>query len=392
MKKCYTIFLLIFLSVLFVPLAYIYMIFLILKELINKKYETIKYVKDNKYLLFISISCLISIICSKYILISSFFGMMIFVCILTISYVSINCDNIDKEKLLMIIYITALITYVIGVFQMIDPMYVMPKKWIDAEEFDLKKRMFSTFFNPNVFGFYINIIIITICVNLGRSKNKRLNIIEKITFVSSIICLFFTFSRTSWVSLVLSFLCLGILFDKKYLFFVIIVLIFIFGTDTVLGVNRADIAKIPEDTSFLYRIELWKTSIRIIKDNLLTGIGFGTFFKYTTSYSSIITKYIEHCHNVYLQIFMETGIIGFTTFLITLVSIVKGVLKEYFLDKSNKFSILVMLILCMTLIHGVVDSVSLTPQIMLILSCFIGLAISEYKSYNLKLKRVDIDV
>jgi len=89
---------------------------------------------------------------------------------------------------------------------------------------------------------------------------------------------------------------------------------------------------------------------------------------------------------------METGIIGFTTFLITLVSIVKRVLKEYFLDKSNKFSILVMLILCMTLIHGVVDSVSLTPQIMLILSCFIGLAISEYKAYNLKLKRVDIDV
>lgn len=225
MKRYNTIFLLIILSVLFVPFAYIYVIFLILKELINKKYETIKYLKDNKYLLFISMSCLLSIICSKYTQISSFFGMMIFVCILTISYVSINCDNIDREKLLMIIYITALITYIIGVFQMLDPMYVMPKKWVDAEEYNLKKRMFSTFFNPNVFGFYLNIIIVTICVNFGNLKNKKLYIIEKITFVASMICLFFTFSRTSWISLILSLLCIGILFDKKYLGYAILIFI-----------------------------------------------------------------------------------------------------------------------------------------------------------------------
>lgn len=159
-----------------------------------------------------------------------------------------------------------------------------------------------------------------------------------------------------------------------------------------MGVNRADITKLPGDSSLSYRIELWRTGLRIIKDNSITGIGFGTFFKYTHLYSSVITKYIEHCHNIYLQIIMETGIIGFTTFLITLFSIVKRVLKEYFLDKRNKFSILVMLILSMTLIHGVVDSVSLTPQIMLILSCFIGLSLSEYKAYNLQLNRVNLDV
>lgn len=392
MKNCNTIFFLIFLSVLFVPFAYVYVIFLILKELVNNKYETIKYIKDNKYLLLISISCLLSIICSNYTQISSFFGMMIFVCILAISYVSLNCDGIDKEKLLTIIYITALITCIIGAIQMIDPSYVMPKKWVDAEEYNLKKRMFSTFFNPNVFGFYLNIIILTICVNLGTSKNKNVNIIEKVTFIFSIVCLFFTFSRTSWISLILSLSCIGILFDRKYLGYVIILFICIFVTDAFLGINRAAIAKLPQDGSFSYRIELWKTSLRIIKDNLITGIGFGTFFKYTSLYSNGLINYIEHCHNIYLQILMESGVVGFTTFLLTLVAIIKRVLKEHFLDKSNKFTILIMLILCMTLIHGVVDSVSLTPQIMIILSCLIGISLSEFKSYNMKLKRLNSDV
>lgn len=385
-KRYNTIFILIVLSVLFVPLAYVYVIFLFLKELIKGRYETIEYFKSNKYLLLISVASLISIICSKYIQISSFFGMMIFVCIISISYTAVNYDGIDREKLLTIIYITALITYAIGIFQMFDPMYVMPKKWVDTEEYDLKKRMFSTFFNPNVFGFYINIIIITISVNFGRIKNKKLDMIEKITFVASIACLFLTFSRTSWISLILAFLTTGILFDKKYLTYAAFIFICIFGTDMIFGINRADITKLPSDSSLSYRIELWKTSLKIIKDNLITGIGFGTFFKYTSSYSDVITKYIEHCHNIYLQIFMETGIIGFVTFLLTSCSMIKRVLKEYFSDKENKFSIIIILISSMTLIHGAVDSVSLTPQIMMILSLFIGFSSAEYKVHSLKSK------
>ena len=378
MKDHNSIFLLIILSVLFVPFAYIYVIFLILKELINKNYSTIKYLKNNKYLLLILTSCILSVAFSKYRLISSFFGMMIFACILTFSYVSVNSGGIDIQRILTIVYITALITYIVGAVQMLNPMYIMPEKWVDANEFNLKKRMFSTFFNPNVFGFYINIIILILCVSFDGIKNKRLCAIEKITFVSSIVCLFFTFSRTSWISLVLSLLCIGILLDKKYIRYAALIFICIFAADILLGINRADITKLPDDGSFSYRIELWKTSLKIIKDNLITGIGFGTFFKYTSVYSGKIVKYIEHCHNIYLQIFMESGIIGFIAFFTAAVSIFKRTLREYFFNKKDKIGILVILITVMALIHGAVDSVSLTPQIMIILSCFAGLVMSKY--------------
>ena len=103
----YTIYILIVLSILFIPLAYIYALYLILRDLIKKDYKLVEYLKSNKYLAFISISALISIVFSKYVEISSFFGVMIFTCIGIISYVTVNFnveharggDNLTNNKI-----------------------------------------------------------------------------------------------------------------------------------------------------------------------------------------------------------------------------------------------------------------------------------------------------
>lgn len=392
-SKNYTIYILIILSILFMPFAYIYAIYLILKDFIKKDFRIIRYIKNNKYLIFISISILISIVFSKYISISSLFGVMIFVCISAVSYVAAsfnteqlnNSDGFNIKKLLLLVYITTLIVYIIGAFQMIDPMYIMPKKWVDVSEYNVSKRMYSSFFNPNVFGFYINIVIITICtrMNIDKSKkDRKFDILAMLTFISSIICLFLTFSRAAWLSLVLALFLIGVLFDKKYIFISLLISVFIFGADALLGIDRANIVKLSDDSSLSYRLELWRISLKVIKDNFITGIGFGTFFKYTGLYSDIVKKYIEHCHNIYLQIFMETGIIGFSIFIGTLYSLVKKLLKECFKDKYNRFYIFLLLILTMTLIHGLIDSVSLTPQIMMILSLIAGLSLASYKKHE----------
>lgn len=426
-QKNYTIYILIVLSILFVPLAYIYIVYLILRDLLGKKYEMIKYFKENNNLILISLSVLISIIFSKYTQISLLYGVMIFVCIGTISYVAANfsfesqysrsyltykngdeqfslyaymyedIDISDKnsndsrycniEKLLTIIYIITLISYAVGIFQMISPMYVMPKKWVDLEEYNLKKRMFSTFFNPNIFGFYINIVIIIICTRFSRNKvlenvnihTRKFEILEKATFISSIVCLFFTFSRSSWISLILSLFIVGILFDKKYLLYSIFIFVCLFGADILLETNRGDITKLSSDSSLSYRIELWKSSFKIIKDNFIVGIGFGTLYKYTPLYSNVIKSYIAHCHNVYLQILMDTGIIGFIIFLKTFYSMTKKILKEYLLNKKNEFNIFLILVLGMIMINSLADSVSLTPQMMMILSLIIGISLKRYE-------------
>ncbi len=394
-------YILIVLSVLFIPLAYIYSIYLIGRDIFKKNYKSLNYIKSNKYLLFISISVLISIIFSKYIAISSFYGMMIFVCIGVISYVSVNykvgnasCgnDNINKgdemTKLLTVIYIASLVSYAIGFYQILDPNFIMPTKWVDVNEYNLKKRIYSSFFNPNIFGFYINIIILIICTRFSLPKDKRNNsrkfdILEKTTFICSIICLFYTFSRASWMSLILALLLLGLFFNKKYILFLVLIFICIFGADVILGINRFDVAKLPEDSSFAYRLELWRTSIKIIKDNYFTGISYGTLYKYTGLYSVIIKKYVDHCHNIYLQILLDLGIQGFLVFVFSLYYSVKNLIKQYLLDKNDKLSMFLLLLLTMTLTHGFVDAVSLTPQIMMILSLITGVALAIKKNKSM---------
>ena len=137
MGKFNSIFLLIILSILCIPLAYVYALILILKELFKSKYEVVSCIKENKYLLMIIISTFIAIIFSEYLKISLFFGMMIFICLLTVSYVNAysSRNEISKEQLLKVIYIASLIAYVIGIIQMLDPNLVMPKKWIGSEEY-----------------------------------------------------------------------------------------------------------------------------------------------------------------------------------------------------------------------------------------------------------------
>ncbi|QSX04772.1 O-antigen ligase family protein [Sedimentibacter sp. zth1] len=379
MKKINTIFLLLIMSVLFAPLAYIFVIVLFIRNIINNKAFGVKNLKQNKVLSVIFFWYIIVTILSQYKLISTFFLLIITICIIIVIYVSKNYNTIDKDKLLKIFYIVSLITYAIGIFQMVNPNVIMPAKWVDLSQYKIDKRMFSTFFNPNVYGFYINLVVLCIVTNMTTNdRPKDIRMLENATLPLSILCLFFTFSRTSWVSLIGSLIIVGIFTDKKYFKYIIIITVFLFIADNISGTGRADISKISSDGSMAYRFELWKTSINIIKDNLFSGIGFGTFFKYTSTYSATITHYIEHCHNIYLQIFMETGLLGFLIFVVSIFKLVVSIYKKFKIDKNNKFNKLISLVLAMTLIHGLVDSVPLTPQIMLILSMIVGVVIGEY--------------
>lgn len=379
MKNNYTIIMMI-LSVLFIPAAYVFVIAIFMGVLFKDNFNFIENGKNNKIIYLASIWIIIVTILSQYKSISAFFLLMIISCIVTLLYISYRDNLPDKEQFLMVLYILALITYAIGFVQMFSTIFNMPTKWVDSSQYNIDKRMFSTFFNPNVYGFFINIVILCIVSNItSKDKSKTIAILENVTLPISILCLFLTFSRTSWVSLIGALLVLSFFTDKKYIKYVIIITLFLLIADKISGAGRSEINKIANDSSFAYRLELWRTSLKIIKDHMFFGIGFGTFFKYTSQYSVIITHYIEHCHNIYLQILMETGIFGFTLFLIAIYNIFKAIYINYKRKNNCVFYKMSALIIVMTLIHGLVDSVPLTPQIMFILSIFMGIFLYESK-------------
>lgn len=368
MKKDKQLYILIILSILFIPAAYVFVAAVFIAQIYRGDYKNISDIKTNNYFLIVFLYIIMGVVFSKYVLISSLYGVMMMLCIYSVRLTTEYIKSTNIKKIKNLIYFVSLVAFIIGIVQYLNPHFIIPQKWIDVEEFKLKKRIFSTFFNPNVFGFYINIILIMLC---GEINIKNRNYIELVTFLLGLICLFLTFSRATWISLIISLVISGVLFDKKYFKFALVIFVIIIGFDKILNIGRSNPIKLKEDSSMLYRIEIWKACFSIIKDNLFTGIGFGTLFKYISSYSDIVKPNIEHCHNLYIQVLTETGIIGFSSLILILNKLIKDIWNKT-KKRNNQKWVTSFSIILMVMVHGTVDSVFLTPQIMMILSIYIG--------------------
>lgn len=355
-------FLLLILSIVFIPAAYVFVAAVFIAHLargncsvaVNKKLSVLIYAYVA-----------IGLMSSEYKLISAAYALIMILCYYSFRIFN-SMDTRTIKKTINLFFIVSIIVFIIGIMQYFSPEFTIPSKWVDSSEYNLSKRIYSTFFNPNVFGFYINFVLLLACENLNL---KKINL-EWISFVSGIICLILTFSRTSWVSLIAS-LIIAALFNKKYLKYALIISIAILSADASLGIGRTNPVRAVEDSSFLYRLEVWKACMEIIKDNFISGIGFGTLFKHIADYTSVVSTRIEHSHNLYIQIFTETGILGFTIFIVMLFNLLKK-FKDNLFKNDNKSWITAFAVFAMTMIHGLVDSVSLTPQILMILSIYSG--------------------
>ncbi len=368
--------LLLILSTIFIPAAYVYAAAMFISKLLSKKAS----INKNLSSLLIYAYMLIGLTASDYKLVSAFFVLLIFLCCYSYNLFS-TAESDCLDAVIRLFYLVSMVIFFIGILQYINPDFTIPSKWI-SNSYSVNKRIYSTFFNPNVFGFYINFIIL---LSIERLNFKKPGL-ELIMFSAGIFCLFLTFSRTSWISVV-SAIIITSLFNRKRLKYALIISLVIFCLDVLLGTGRANPSNAVADSSFLYRIEVWKACIEIIKDNFISGIGFGTLSKHIAGYSNVVSTGIEHSHSIYLQVFTETGILGFSLFTILLLNIIKF-FKNNLFKKHNSHLITAFSVFVMTMIHGLVDSVPLTPQIMMILSIYAGIICSlntfERSNKNIK--------
>ncbi len=133
--------------------------------------------------------------------------------------------------------------------------------------------------------------------------------------------IFLTLSRSGIVSLCLSMICFGLMFlaketNKKRGTIIIVVFVLIvfsvgwFGWAPIFE-RFEKVRNVQGDISEL-RLEIWKDSMNIIKDFLLTGTGFGSFIDIYPKYRTIQGDRIaDHAHNDYLELFSDGGAIAF---------------------------------------------------------------------------------
>ena len=137
-----------------------------------------------------------------------------------------------------------------------------------------------------------------------------------------------------------------------------------------------------EDSSISYRFPLWKATIDMIKDYWINGVGLGL-----NAFKAVYPRYMRqgivavHSHNIFLQMFVESGIfgiIGFIAFIfssirLNLITFAKGI------DiKMKRISISVFASIAGIFLHGLVDNIFFSDRIVLMLWVLISLGITGY--------------
>jgi O-antigen ligase len=182
-----------------------------------------------------------------------------------------------------------------------------------------------------------------------------------------LISFYFTYSYATWISVIGSLFLLELIrsgkkiFKSKY-FFTIILLFAIFISFQINQKKFHSFFVPGEKSSLTSRIAIWRSSIRILMDNAIVGIGSGNFQEKYLEYQKFFPPYpdwaVPQPHNLYLAFWLQGGILGIFGFLLLIYLWLKSLVK-IFLKQKNGFQPLLSVILGIifyTLIHGLVDT------------------------------------
>ncbi|MDU4962039.1 MAG: O-antigen ligase family protein [Sporomusaceae bacterium] len=228
-----------------------------------------------------------------------------------------NVRSLDQiKRLLAALLASAVLVSVYGFYQYIFGVDISAFEWVDAQQFpDLKVRVFSTWQNPNLLaGFLVSIMAIVIGISLHLTAGEqRLSLLMLFLLLGG--CLLLTYSRGAWLSLAVIVAAYGLLSDRRlmWLLLLIPVVMLCFGDVS----ERAASILHPTDTSSTLRLALWHSTLAMIRDNPLTGIGWGAYWLVYPHYDYFINDdktIIFHAHNLYLHLAAETGIPGLAAF------------------------------------------------------------------------------
>lgn len=266
-------------------------------------------------------------------------------------------------------------------------------------------RVYSYLGNPNLLaGYLIPAVAFSIAALLIWQSLPQ-KILALCMFIINSSCLYFTDSRGGWFGLivVLGIFFLGIRywwenylspFWKKWL------LPIVFGSFAlIIGIGillveplRLRVLSIFSgrgDSSNNFRINVWGSVLQMIKDHPLIGFGPGN-----KVFNHIYPNYMKtnftalSAYSIYLEIAVETGLIGFSCFLWLLIVTFNEAVKQVINFRLNNnlqgiWTIAAIASLAGMLTHGFVDTVWYRPEINTIWWLIVGLIAANYKPLKL---------
>ncbi len=312
------------------------MLSLLLMASITPEFE-FKHYKINTWIfafaIVIGISALISISMAESIKIA-----MLMISFVLFYFVIINTITTKKQlkRILYVLITVATLTAIYGLYQyMFGDVY--SQAWLDGEMFeDIRMRVYSTLENPNVYGEYLLLIVPLTAALFWTEKGWKKKLYLLVCLGISGVALILTFSRGCWLGILFAIFILAVMIDRRFIILGIIALISLPFILPETIINRFMSIGNMEDSSTSYRVFIWMGTLAMLKDYWLSGVGMGI-----TSFNTIYPLYsyhnvsAPHSHNLYLQVIVEYGFVGF----LTMVGVMYNYFKEVIISMKKKKNI-----------------------------------------------------
>lgn len=217
------------------------------------------------------------------------------------------------------------------------------ESWVDENMFqNIKMRVYSTFGNPNVLGEFLVLSIPLALAFTIRSEKTSHRIFYFCILAVMSACMILTWSRGAWLGIMLAIMIFLVLTDRRWLLCALIIVVVIPFIPVILNSNSAIIGRFTSignmaDTSTAYRVSIWRSTIEIIKDHWISGIGPGSdaFSMVYQGYAASGAEFALHSHNLYLQLITELGIGGIIVFAALIISFLKISAQNIFVNNKN---------------------------------------------------------
>ncbi|HBI23237.1 MAG TPA: hypothetical protein DDX84_03285 [Nitrospiraceae bacterium] len=185
-------------------------------------------------------------------------------------------------------------------------------------------RATTIFFEtPNGLAFVLSITIILTMVYYLLTPSLKVKIFLILSMVLMFSVLAITFSRKSWLAVVIGMLIIGLKNRKLLLiglvspFMAIIPLLFSnFGSYGEALYNRIMSFFLPVEVSMSGRVATWSIALDTFWNHPIIGNGLGYF----GAVASQLNSPLPMVHNLYLYLITEIGLVGITLFLLVIIS------------------------------------------------------------------------
>ncbi|MDD5589558.1 MAG: O-antigen ligase family protein [Candidatus Portnoybacteria bacterium] len=204
-------------------------------------------------------------------------------------------------------------------------------------------RAFGSFPDPHMLSFFLGMILPLVVAGAMGSKKNQLLLFFLAGFI--FLVLLATFSRGGYLGIVAAFVSMIFLgwrsFSGPVKVKIIMAGILIFFLIIALAqpvLERFFSSFFLSEGSSISRLEIWRNSWQVFISNPILGVGLGNYPRYADPLASYRTPITSH--NLYLDLLVETGILGFFAWFLLLAGSFYQLLKFIRSRKSEHSSFL----------------------------------------------------